>query len=586
MKVKDKMRLAELKSKDPADLTDDEKKLLAKLEKRAKDAGLNVAEIVKQFSDDEDDEDEDDEEDEDEDDDDDSKGVSDEELTKLITKAVAKATDGTSVDTDKLIDEIKSLHEGGLTIEDVEKVMKKHVGGTSIDKDALLEEIKGMIPNESAFEKRLTKALSKFAAQVTKQSRNQFAAQDDSTRDFPFEHRENNMTVAEKQLLNLCVSRVSESSKRDMIEKGVDLPSPDDMNHGISDDQLAYARKRGQAHAKASRHAVLYGGKALTTTGVGSGAELVPTDLSSDLQARMYLESQLAAELMAAEIDMPTNPFQFPLTTTRTNFYVGTENPGSDPTNSEPGTANITLDAKKLIGVSEYSYESDEDAIFAILPFLQARLGTGAADAFEGALINGDDSATHQDTDIHAVPAHHAKLFKGFRKYALDGGLDKDLSSGGINATNIAAMRKDMKHWGIRPRDLMLIVGPQGYNDLVTLDETLTFEKVGSQAAARILTGEAASIYGIRIVVSSQIREDLEADGMYDGVNADKGSILLVHRPSFITGVKRGFTVEIEQNKLRQMNQVIASFRRAFVPQETPSATIPTVVLGRNFDAA
>jgi hypothetical protein len=131
----------------------------------------------------------------------------------------------------------------------------------------------------------------------------------------------------------------------------------------------------------------------------------------------------------------------------------------------------------------------------------------------------------------------------------------------------------------------MLIVGPQGYNDIVALDETLTFEKVGSQSAARILTGEAASIYGIRIVISSQIREDLNASGVYDGVTDTKGSILLVHRPSWLVGVKRGMTVEVDVDKKRQINSVIASFRRAFIPKETPSATLPSVVLGYNYDA-
>lgn len=127
------------------------------------------------------------------------------------------------------------------------------------------------------------------------------------------------------------------------------------------------------------------------------------------------------------------------------------------------------------------------------------------------------------------------------------------------------------------------MVGPQGYNDLVALDETLTYEKVGNPAAARILTGETASIFGIRIVVSSQIREDLNASGVYDGITETKGSCLLIHRPSFIMGVKRGFTLEVDVNKKRQINELIASFRRDFVPKETPSAGVPSVILGYNF---
>jgi len=307
--------------------------------------------------------------------------------------------------------------------------------------------------------------------------------------------------------------------------------------------------------------------------------------LASDLQTRMYLESQLAAELMASEVNMPTNPFKFPMTTTRTSFYVGSEAPGSDPTESTPGTSNITLDAAKLTGMSNYSYEVDEDAIIAVLPMIQDNLASGAADAFEGALINGDTTATHQDSDIHAVTGHASKLFKGLRKLALAGSVTSNLTTGGISADNILAMKKKMKRWGIRPRDLLLIVGPQGYNDLIGLDETLTFDKVGNASAARILTGEAASIFGIRIVVSSQVREDLNASGVYDGSTTTKGSILLMHRPSWLVGVKRGFTIEVDVDKKRQINSVIATFRRAFMPKETPSASLPLVVLGYNYNA-
>jgi hypothetical protein len=222
---------------------------------------------------------------------------------------------------------------------------------------------------------------------------------------------------------------------------------------------------------------------------------------------------------------------------------------------------------------------------------LLENMSSGAADALEGAIINGDITATHQDSDIHAVAGHHAKLFRGLRKHCI-AGVSRLITTGGLSAANIAAMRKQMGKYGIRPRDLMLVVGPAGYNKIVTLDETLTFEKVGNTAAARILTGEAASIYGIRIVVSSQVREDLNATGVYDGTTTTNGSALLVHRPSWLQGVRRGFTVEVDVDKKRQINSVIASFRRASarslppLPSRSrlrcsPTATSPKPDFGR-----
>jgi HK97 family phage major capsid protein len=582
MTRKDKIRFADLNTKaiaakdDGKALDAEEQTELDALSEKVKAAGLDPELLTKEWA-------------PDAESDEDSKSLSSEELSALLTDVVAKAVPANSgVDTKALTEEVaRVIRENsakGITVDDIDKVMTKHLGGTGFDREAIARALKESAEGQrNSFAEELTKALDKFAASVKSAPAVQHQAS--LERDFPFAHRSGNMSVAEKQLLNICLAHVSEGAKAEMRQKGLTVPA--EMNDGITRDQLEYAERRGAQKLRSDRNAVVYGGKVLTTTGSGSGAEWIPTDLSSDLQTRLYLESQIAAEFMASEVDMPTPTFEFPLQTTRTNFYVGAQAPATnEATTSEPGTSKIILSAKKLIGCSEYSYEADEDSIIAVLPMLQENLAQGAADALEGALINGDTTSTHQDSDIHSVTAHSAKLFKGLRKYANAGTVRKDLATGGISADNILAMRKLMKKWGVRPRDLLLICGPQGYNDLVGLDETLTFEKVGSAAAARILTGEAASIFGIRIVISAQVREDLNASGIYDGSTVTKGSIMLVHRPSFIMGVRRGFTVEVESYKKRQVNAVIASFRRDFVPKETPSLSIPTVVLGYNYNVA
>jgi HK97 family phage major capsid protein len=569
--LKEKLRLAHLKSISADKLTDTEKSELDALETKAKNCGENVEEIVKAYAPDP-------EENADE------GALTPEELTDIVTKAVKSATSETGVDSKKLVEDITAAIKAqkSISIEEVESVITKHLGGNGIDKEALVKTIRDTIAEKrgegALTEKQFEKLLDKFAASIKAPRANEFSESGKGAR--PIEHRSGNLSVAEKQLLNLCLMNVSPDAKAATLKAGGTIPT--DINDGISAEQLSFAQGKGAARLKSLRDSVVLGGKAITTDGAGSGAELVFTDLSSLLQERLYLNSDLATEMMASEVNMPTDPFKFPMTTTRPTFKVGSENPGSDPTASNPGTANITLDAKKLIGMSDYSYEADEDSIVAVLPMLTEGLSAGAADAFESALIEGDTTATHQHSDYHAISGHHAKLFKGFRKYALAGSITKDLSTGNINASNIKAMRKLMKKYGVKPRDLLLICGPMGYNDIVGLDETLTYEKVGSQAAARILTGEAASIFGIRIVVSAQLREDLNASGVYDGSTTSKGSLLLVHRPSWMVGVRRGFSLEVEVDKKQQMNYVIASFRRAFTPKETPSTTLPLVCLGYN----
>lgn len=502
--------------------------------------------------------------------------VTEGELEAAVTKAVSKALEGKGVDTAAILDEVKKSGEG-VKLADIEAAVAKHLDASKLDKDALVAEIKKSIPAAGVTKADLEASLETFSKGLRQESKHQFATFGGS---FPVEHRSGNMSVAQKQLLNICLGKVSDEA---LERNGIKRPAG--INDGIRESDLIRAKEVGARSIKSLRDSIAYGGKALTTGGAGNGAELIPSDLSSDLQMRMYLDSQLAAALIASEIDMPSDPFKLPLKTTRTQFYKGSEAPGSDPTSSNPGTGSITLDSTKMIGVAQYSYEADEDSIIAILPMLQEDMASGAAFTFEQAVLSGDATGAHQDSDIEAVAGHAAKSFNGVRALALaNAGTKIDLATGGISAANIAAMRKQMGVYGVRPRDLALVVGPRGYNDLVSLDETLTFDKVGNPDAARILSGVAASIYGIPIIVSDAVREDLNASGVYDGTTTTKGSVFLIHRPSWVVGVRRGFTVEVDVNRLQQVNYVIASFRRDFKAKES-LATVPSAIVGYNFTA-
>lgn len=579
LKIKDKLRLALLTAK--ADRTSEETTELETLVAAAKAANQDPDIIADEFAPDVED---------------DNGAVTDIQLKSLIETAVRNSIpSNSSADTEAVIKEIRELSTKsaqGIQLSEVEEIVSKHVGANAFDKESLISEVKKLMPEQGVTKQELSEAFDTFAKSMRTPSK---VVHDtgsvSAVAEFPIEHRSGNLSVAQKQLLNLCVMNVSDQAKQETLRQNGGKALATSMNDGISQEQLEYAKRASDAQIKSFRNSAAYGSKAL---GSGSGFAdpngrgLMPMDLSGDLQARMYLESALAADFLSTEVDMPTQPFEFPLVTTRPSFFLGTEilpfgTTTSRPTESSPGTSRIQLDAKKLIGMSEYSYEADEDAIIAILPMIQQQLSSAAADAYEGALINGDTTGTHQDSDIAAIAGHSSKLFMGVRKLCRAGSSTVDLTSGGISAANIIKLRKKMLRWGMKPAELAIIVGPQGYNDLVGLDETLSFYKVGSQAQTRILTGEAPSIFGIRIIVSSQMREDLNATGVFDNTTMTKGSILMVHRPSWVVGSRRGFTVEIDQSKLRQTNSVVASFRRAFVPKETVSASMPLAVLGFNY---
>jgi hypothetical protein len=457
----------------------------------------------------------------------DQKTVTADQVKSLVDAAVAGIKPGEKLDakalTTDVVEQVKALIKPGVSAEDV----------------------KGIV--ETAF--KAQRAASKM----------QFEGGNDPEIDTPIAHRSGNLTVAMKQLLNIMTGKTE--------------------NDGITETQLSDANRRGERQEKS---VLMNARKAITTTGAGTGLEWMNTSLSSQLLQRMYLESQVAQAFIASEVTMPTNPFNYPLGTTRPTFRLTGEN--ATATASQSGSAGLALNAKKLVGIVDYSYEADEDAIIAILPKTIADLGDAAGEALEDAIINGDTAATHQDSDSHALGATHSgKMFDGIRKLVLaQAALKTSLATGGISAANILVLKKLLGRWGLNPRNLVLIAGVAGYNDLVGLAETLTAEKTGNAATARVLTGLAPNIYGIDIVPSAKMREDLNASGVYDGTTTTKGAISIVYKPAWLQGVRRGFTLETDVDKKAQTRSVIASFRRDFKPIEALTLT-KAAVLGFNY---
>lgn len=367
--------------------------------------------------------------------------------------------------------------------------------------------------------------------------------------EFPITHRSGNLSVAEKQLLNV------------MMKKGIDDDIPESL--------LKDAESRGVRAEK--RLIQRLGRKDLTAGGSGTGLEFMNTTLSSTLYERLYLASQLATRMAAQEIQMPSNPFTLPLSTTRPRFYSGIAELAA-PTGSNPGTAAPVLTATKLTGLVPYSDEADEDSIIAILPLLMKQLGDAAAEDYEDAVINGDTAGTQDEGGASGDPI---RIFDGIRKLVLaESSLKCSLATGGISTANVGAMRKLLGKWGIEPSQLLLVAGTKGYNDLVLLPETLTAEKVGGRDAARILTGRAPSLLGIDIVPSSKCREDLTAAAVYETSGAHTfGSILLLHLPSWIPGSRRGIKIETFRDPTKGASYVICSFRRALIPIESLANT-------------
>ncbi len=352
-----------------------------------------------------------------------------------------------------------------------------------------------------------------------------------------------------------------------------------DINHGVDEATLERGIKLGEAMLDRRM-----GQKAMTSTGSGTGDELVPTDLSSELQRRLYLASNLVSFLAPREVNMPTNPYEYPLTTTRPTFYLeATENTAK--TASDVGTGKPTLTAKTMGAKVLVSYELDEDSLIPVLPMIQQSLGDAAADAMEDAIMNGDSTATHMDTDTEAVAKHVARAWKGLRRLSIGvTGLDVDISSGGLSIANIAKTLKAMGKYAIKTDDVAIIVGVKTWNGLLGMTDLLTVDKAGQRAT--LFNGAVIpTLFGCPVIVSARCREDVTTTGVNGASGNTLATFTTFHRPSFLLGRRRDFTVETDRDISVQQTVIVASFRKAFTPMETPSATLSMVATARNYTA-
>ena len=291
------------------------------------------------------------------------------------------------------------------------------------------------------------------------------------------------------------------------------------------------------------------------------------------MQERLYLESAVAAEFASQEVTMPSNPFKIPVGKTRPTFAIKADNtaPSADTAQT---TGEVTLDAEKLIAYVQYSYELDEDAIMAVLPMITNQLAAAAAEAVEDAIINGQESGAIDDGTTAADT-----LCDGLRKLANAHANLKSSLGSAVDAAALLAARKKMGKWGMKPSETVIITGFKAYNDIVGLPEVETLDKIGGDAS--ILSGFVPKIYGMKVIPSALLSDDVTVNGVKASSGTHgKGQFLIVHKPSFVVGVRRDFTVETDRDITSQSNQVVASFRRDFQPLETPSATITPLQWG------
>jgi HK97 family phage major capsid protein len=311
------------------------------------------------------------------------------------------------------------------------------------------------------------------------------------------------------------------------------------------------------------------------------GDEFVPTEMAAEVIKKARDESRVLAALPSSNlIDMPTNPYQFPLEGADPTFYYTGENTdvtGTAVTTSKAGTSNLTFTAKKFSASVYLSGELEEDAKIAggIRQYVTDKLGEAYGELADKALILGDTVTAgtgNINSDDGAPSAGSYYLaFDGLVKTARTNSLTTDagtLDTGDfMKARSLLGGKK-----GANPSKLLFIMNPETYFKAMQLAQVETMEKFGS--AATIENGVLKAIYGVPVVVNSDFGLT-EADGKVSTTPANntKGRFACIYTPKVYVGWRRRLKLTVRYLEEYDQWRIVAHTRMCAVIAETDSVS-------------
>lgn len=320
--------------------------------------------------------------------------------------------------------------------------------------------------------------------------------------------------------------------------------------------------------------------KALSSTGSGTGDELVPTGMASQLWDDIFLASRIAATMV--RIDMPTNPFDVPLGLGAVTWRKGTENTAT--TASDPATAKSTLTATELVTEQNWSYTLDEDAAVAMAPAIRSRLAQSGAEVIDAFALNADatNAATGNinldDADPDDASYYLSAGQDGLRHLWLVDNTGQGNSAGGdaLADGDILAALADMDKYAVDPSQVVMVCDIATYlKGFLGLTNVVTVDKFGPNAV--VLTGQLASYRGIPIVVSASAPKT-EADGKVSTTagNNTLGQITIYNRNMWYVGFRRQLMMETDRDIQKRQYIMVTSLREAVAAHGTRSTATHT----------
>lgn len=202
--------------------------------------------------------------------------------------------------------------------------------------------------------------------------------------------------------------------------------------------------------------------------------------------------------------------------------------------------ASYLVESKNNVCSTVITQDLLDDSSPAIIDKLRKEVVKGIARAYDKAILDGDTTPVHQDSDVVSAKSFK-RAFKGLRKLAFEneiltgatGQIVIDGSGDTVSKDSFSLLLKALKLQNSEKDDLCYIMGSTPHTDLITgaIPELFTAFAFGSLASNR--TGIVPPVFGVQPVLTSSVREDLNAAGVHDGITTNLTYMMLVQKSRF-----------------------------------------------------
>lgn len=346
---------------------------------------------------------------------------------------------------------------------------------------------------------------------------------------------------------------------------------------------MTKAKAAEQKDAKAPSEDLTAIVKAMSSTGVGTGAELVPENLAATIWEDMFVASKVFADL--PEQPMTSDPMDVGTMGTMT-FAKGTQNIAG--TAQDLTTTLPKLTTTELLAEVNWSYNLDEDAVVGMMPSIRMEAERAGAEYMDAFALNADatNAATgninSDDGDPDDTSYYLSNGQDGIRHlFLVDATGQGSNVAAALDDSKMAVILAKLGKYGLDLPNLRIVPDVQTYLSMLSLASVKTVDVYG--AAATVATGELAKYRGITVIPSG-VMPTTEADGKVSttGSNNTKGQLAVYNRMMWRRGSRRGLTIEIDRSIQKRQMILVVSFRIAVGCREATRSTAKHTAGGYN----